>query len=270
MNKKTFYIGIVCVVVILCVTAGFFVYKSSTSKQISIHQKCPEDYAENDAGTAEYEKAMLDWTKNYLTIHSEPTASVPTVSGWAEARTKLWSDNNCTVALQRLKMSGKVADLKPYELIDNKIQTVLIKTLEDTLYTSELGFSFYYPNDMYVQNGSDGPDDNYRLLIIPNSYQDNEDQDLTAIVISASLNEPPQTPLEWLRGPYSGADMAKGYSKLDIDGQEAISMNGRNWVTVDTPDNKYQISIATLPGENPSQGLQDEMSTIVNSIVFTK
>ena len=132
MNKKTFYIGIVCVVVILCVTAGFFVYKSSTSKQISIHQKCPEDYAENDAGTAEYEKAMLDWTRNYLTIHSEPT-----VSDWAKAKTQLWSDNNCVVALQRLKLSGKVADLKPYELVDYNMQTALAKAIETTSNTSE-------------------------------------------------------------------------------------------------------------------------------------
>lgn len=257
-------------VVVLCATAGFFIYKSSTPKKSIVHFKCPEYYAENDAGTAEYEKAMLDWTKNYLAIHSEPTASEPTVSGWAKARTQLWLDNNCTVALQRLKLSGKVADMKPYELIDYKIQTVLIKTLETTTYTSELGFSFDYPNDMYVQNGSDGTDDNYRVLIIPNSYKDNKSQDLTAVVISASPNGPAQTPLGWLKSPDSGADMSKGHSKLNIDGQEAISLENGTWVVVDTPDNKYQISIATLPGENPSQLLQDEMSSIVSSIVFAK
>jgi len=265
MEKKIVYIWIICVVVILCAVTGFFVYKSSTSEKSFVYFKCPENYAENDTGTAEYEKATIAWTEDYLRAGPGPT-----VSGWAMAKTQLWLDNNCAVALQRLKMSGKVADMKPYELVDYNIQTALIKTLETTTYTSEIGFSFNYSNSMFVISGSDGPEDNYRLLVIPNPYKDDEKQDLTAIVISASLNKPPQTPLEWLNGPYSGADMAKGYSKLDIDGQEAISMNGGNWVVVDTSDNKYQISIATLLGENSDQSLQTEMSNIVDSIVFSK
>lgn len=262
MKNKIIYIGIICVAVILCATAGFFIYKSSTSKQSLVSFKCPEDYAENDTGTAEYKENMISWTSEFFKVHPEAT-----MSDWAVAKSQLWLDNKCVVAIQRSKMSGKVADLKPYELVDYGIQKALTDATKTPFYISILGFSFNYPKDMFVQ---DGTDDNYRLLVIPNSYQDNENQDLTAIVISASLNKPSQTPLGWLEGPDSGADMAKGYYKLNIDGQEAISMNGSSWVVVDTPDNKYQISIATLPGENPSQALQDEMSVIVNSIVFTK
>lgn len=258
MKNKIIYIGIICVAVVS--VAGFFVYINQNGGGAT-QFKCPENYTEDDAGTAEYAEALANWTFSYFEKHPEAT-----VSDWSMAKTQLWTDNNCKAALERLKLSGKVEDLKPYELVDYKIQTVLMKKG----YISELGFSFYYPNDMYVQNGSDGPDDNYRLLVIPNSYKDDENQDLTAIVISASLNKPLQTPLEWLKGPDSGADMSKGYSKIDVGGQEAISMNGRNWVTVDTPDNKYQISIATLPSINPNQSLVDAMKSIVESMVFDK
>jgi len=114
------------------------------------------------------------------------------------------------------------------------------------------------------------PETKSRLFAIPNSYRANEGEKLTAIVISVVLNEPPMTPLEWLNGPNSGADMSKGYLKLDIDGQEAISMNGNAWITVNTPDNKLQLSIATLPSVSPSQQLLTEMNAIVTSLVFSR
>lgn len=256
MNKKIVYICIICVVVVS--VAGFFVYKNQNSEGVA-QFKCPEDYAENDVGTAEYAEALANWTFSYFEKYPEAT-----VSDWSMAKTQLWTDNNCKVALERLKLSGKVEDLKPYELVDYKIQTVLMKQK----YVSELGFSFYYPNDMYVMDGSDGADDNFRVLVIPNSYKDNQSKPLNAVVISASSNNPPITPLKWLDGPDSGADMSKGYSKINMDGREAISLENGNWVVVDTPDNKYQISIATLPGDNPSQLLQDEMSGIIKSFSF--
>ena len=146
-------------------------------------------------------------------------------------------------------------------------------------YISEVGFSFTYPGDMFVvdsskvayaMDGSVDSGDNYRIFVVPNSYVDNEGHNLTAVVISVSLNQSPEMPLDWLKGPWSGANMSDGYSELDIDGQKAISMNGDNWVVFDTPDNKYQISIATLPGRNPSWSLQNTMRRIVESIGFDK
>ncbi len=84
------------------------------------------------------------------------------------------------------------------------------------------------------------------------------------------MNDPQMTPLEWLKGPDSGADLSKGYKKLNIDGQEAISLENGAWIIVNTPDNKRQISIATLPSENASESLLAEMDLIINSLVFTK
>jgi hypothetical protein len=119
-KSKIIHLCIICVAVILCVVVAFFVYKSSTPKKSFVHQKCPEEYAENDAGIAEYEKVMVAWTLDYLKTHPEAT-----MSDWAKAKTQLWTDNNCVVALQRLKLSGKVADMKPYELIDYDIQNAI-------------------------------------------------------------------------------------------------------------------------------------------------
>ena len=139
--------------------------------------------------------------------------------------------------------------------------------------TSEIGFSFNYPEDMFIMDGTIDENDNYRKLVIPKSYVEEGEQkpqDLTAVVIVASENQSSITPLEWLESSNSGADMSKGYSEIDIDGQKAISMNGDDWVVVNTPDNKYQISIATIPHQNPSWALQNVMRSIVKSIVFAR
>jgi len=125
MKNKIFYIFIICVVVILCAVASFFIYKNSISEKGVVHQKCPEDYAEDDAGTVEYKNDMADWSAEFFKAHPEAT-----VSDWSMARAQLRVDNNCTVAIQRSKMSGEVADLKPYELVDYNMQMGLIDAIE--------------------------------------------------------------------------------------------------------------------------------------------
>lgn len=135
-------------------------------------------------------------------------------------------------------------------------------------YASALGFSFNYPKNMFVMNDPETS----RIFIVPNSYKNDTSKGITtAIVISTSLNKPLLTPLQWLEDPsLGGADMKKGYSKMNIDGQEAIAINGSAWITVDTPDNKYQMSIDTLPSQNPSQLLLAEMRVVIGSLVFNK
>lgn len=144
-----------------------------------------------------------------------------------------------------------------------------VPTLDSPQYVSELGFSFNYPKDMYVMSDF-SPSDTPRIYIIPNSYKTDKNPTITAVVISASVNVPPMTPLEWLKGPNSGADMSKGYTTLNMDSQEAISMNGGSWIVVNTHDNMRQLSIATLPSLNPGQSLVIEMDSIINSFVFSR
>jgi hypothetical protein len=50
-------------------------------------------------------------------------------------------------------------------------------------------------------------------------------------------------------------------------GQEAIVIEGGTWVVVNTPDNKYRLSIALLPGKD-DQLLLTEMGIIIDSLRF--
>ncbi|MCX6720456.1 MAG: hypothetical protein NTW11_01475 [Candidatus Staskawiczbacteria bacterium] len=134
-------------------------------------------------------------------------------------------------------------------------------------YASEFGFTFNYPNDMFIFRN---PEDTSFIAVVPSSFKANKDEPATGVVISVSSNTEKITPLEWLKGPNSSADLSKGYGIVNIDGQEAISLEKGTWIVFDTPNNKLQVSIATLPGENPSQSLQEEMSSIVKSIIFTE
>jgi hypothetical protein len=114
-------------VVILII--GFFVYRSFVPKQAIVHQKCPEYYAEDEVGKAEYKNAMISWTEEFFAAHPEAT-----VSDWSIAKAKLWAYNNCVIAMQRLKMSGKVEDLKPYELVDIAMQNALSNAVDTSFY----------------------------------------------------------------------------------------------------------------------------------------
>lgn len=261
MKNKIIYIFIICGLVLA--SGAFYVYKSLPVKQTVVTQKCPEDYAENDIGTAEYKDALVEWTTDFFEAHPEAT-----MSDWSRAKTQFWMDYNCTVALQRLKLSGRVEDLKPYELVDYEIQNALIGAMETPLYNSEYGFAFNYPDSMRVMADPENTDHNFHIFIIPNSDEANEDEPMNAVVISGARNRPPLTPLEWLEGPNSGADMSKGYNMLNIGGQEAVSMEGGTWIVINTPDNEYRLSIATLPSENPGQLLRDQMSEIIDSLAF--
>ena len=256
MKRKTLYICILTLIIILC--AVTYLFTKSNPKQLQIHQKCPDEYADDATGTAEYLAAMDKWTNDFYDTH--PGA---TISDWATARYQFWVDNNCAAAIQRYE-DAKTGKADPAAM--ERISTGIAEATNTLQYISDLGFSFNYPSDMYIM-----PDpEESRVLVIPNSYKTNGNEPVTAVVISATLNDPPITPLEWLESPDSGADMSKGYNKLTIDGQEAISMGGGTWIVVNTPDNKRQLSIATLPFVDPSQSLVDEMGIIANSLVFTK
>jgi uncharacterized protein YxeA len=120
MKRKTTYILIVIIFTILCVI--FYFYKSPTVKQANVY-KCPEDYTENDIGTTEYRNALIDWTAEFFTTNPKAT-----ISDWTQAKSKVWMDNKCYIAIQRSKMSGNVADLKPWEKVDYEVQNTLDKT----------------------------------------------------------------------------------------------------------------------------------------------
>lgn len=120
MHKtKTIYTLAIITVIII----GVIVYISINRETTQIYTyKCPEAYAEDEVGTIEYRKAITGWTSEFF--KENPNA---TMSDWSKAKTQLWIDNNCTVAMQRSKMSGNVSDLKPWEKVDYEIQNALDK-----------------------------------------------------------------------------------------------------------------------------------------------
>ena len=78
------------------------IYLSKIPKQNLVHQKCPEEYNEDNIGTAEYKEELTKWTSEFF--KSNPKA---TMSDWSKAKTQLWVYNNCNIAIQRSKISGR-------------------------------------------------------------------------------------------------------------------------------------------------------------------
>ena len=98
--KKIFFICLP--IIILAIISGLLflnAQRAQTSDITSLaqlKQKCPDDYGNDDAGSAEYMVAMDKWTNDFFDAH--PGA---TLSDWSRARHQFWVDNNCTAALQR-------------------------------------------------------------------------------------------------------------------------------------------------------------------------
>ncbi|MDO8514231.1 MAG: hypothetical protein Q7S50_01675 [bacterium] len=113
MKNKLLYISILPVLL----TGGYFIYSHFSP----IGAKCPDDYANDDAGSAEYLAATDKWTNDFYDGH--PGA---TLADWSAARYQFWIDNSCTAALQRYDeaKAGK-ADPAAMERIRSGIQDAI-------------------------------------------------------------------------------------------------------------------------------------------------
>lgn len=130
-------------------------------------------------------------------------------------------------------------------------------------YTSRSGFSFSYPPYLEVMD----------LLSHIVLKPVDEESDSGSIVVSVGLNDENMTAEEWLLSPNSGylqsKDLYGNYYKTTIDGQEAVYTDGGMWMVVDTPDNKYRLSIADLPSKSNDR-LFTEMGIVIESLVFNR
>lgn len=129
LSKRNIAI-VATLLVLVFITAGlFFGQNTNTTEQkivsVPTTLKCPESYLENDTGTKEYKDALATWTYEFFESHPQAT-----MSDWSVAKSQFWRDNNCTVAIERSKMSGEVSDLKPWEQVDYKIQKALDEGLK--------------------------------------------------------------------------------------------------------------------------------------------
>ncbi|MCX6813547.1 MAG: hypothetical protein NTV77_03685, partial [Candidatus Azambacteria bacterium] len=83
----------------------------------------------------------------------------------------------------------------------------------------EFGFSFQYPNSLFVSVDPKYPE---RLLVLPQSLKTNKDEPLTAVIISVSTDDfVYMTAEEWLNSPNSGYDVSRdgNYNHILVGGQ---------------------------------------------------
>lgn len=132
-------------------------------------------------------------------------------------------------------------------------------------YKSKLGYSFQYPDYMFI---TEDPEPNIPERILVLSSTINKD-DMFGVVISVMENSEGEDPEHWIKVSYSGEDLSKDYdyNVFDIDGQKAISTDGGTWVVVNTPNNKYRLSVALLYGKG-NVPLFTEIGIIVSSLIF--
>ena len=90
MKKKIIYISIPVIFIALAIL--YFYYGPAPNKL----SKCPDDYADTDAGFNEKMADMNKWTNDFYDNH--PGA---TLGDWNKARKQYWIDNKCTEALKR-------------------------------------------------------------------------------------------------------------------------------------------------------------------------
>jgi hypothetical protein len=131
-------------------------------------------------------------------------------------------------------------------------------------YNSDVGFSFQYPPHMFVENKFE-PNE---LYIWPKFILENKSDPYGGIHIEMTKNENQITAIQWLKNK-SGRNLSEGYNVIDIDGQEAVTMDGGTWVVVNTPNNKYRLVISLLWDENGSQSMTEE-GIIISSLKFTQ
>ena len=90
LKKKITYILIL--VILIALTVLYFHYGPASNKL----SRCPDDYADTDAGFNEKMADMNKWTNDFYDNH--PNA---TLGDWNKARYQFWVDNKCTKALER-------------------------------------------------------------------------------------------------------------------------------------------------------------------------
>lgn len=92
IKSKLFFLFICIGIIALAI----FVRHDLNGKALLQKQKCPDDYADTDAGSKEYLASMDKWTNEFYDTH--PGASL---GDWSATRYQFWIDNNCVVALER-------------------------------------------------------------------------------------------------------------------------------------------------------------------------
>jgi len=134
-------------------------------------------------------------------------------------------------------------------------------------YKSKLGFSFKYPDYLEVIDTFDGG--TYRYLLIPKEIKEDKSLPITSIIISVADNSENLKPEEWFLKQIEGypVEERRNYYKTTIDGNDAVYTNGGMWTVLNTPDDKYRLSIADY-SEPEANELFTEMGIVMESLTF--
>jgi hypothetical protein len=99
MKKNIAYISILIILIALAIL--YFHYGPALNKL----SKCPDNYADTDAGFNEKMADMNKWTNDFYDNH--PSA---TLGDWNKARYQFWVDNKCTKALERYNQAKALSN----------------------------------------------------------------------------------------------------------------------------------------------------------------
>lgn len=214
--------------------------------------KCPRDYKTNQ----EYLDGIDTWINEVTTKNPKITDEEMKIE-----RDSLFKDNNCE---QGYWVDNTKTDGSPNGTILLIPEPVLTKSEKSELktYTDDLGFSFRYPSNMSVKVIPKLDPANTQIIAIkPKNTEDN------LIIISVANNDENISPEEWLLGPTSGFKVSDEYHITTIDGQNIVYTDNNMWFVINTPDNKYRLSIADLNPDKKSR-LFKEMGIIITSLKF--
>ena len=131
----------------------------------------------------------------------------------------------------------------------------------------ELGFSFQYPNWLLVDVDRDIPE---RLFVYPKSLKANNNEPMTAIVISEATDSPEMTAEQWLNGPNSGykASIDNQYKHIKVGGQDAV-ITSSDWTIVKSPNGRKRIGIAYFVQQDKgAEPLKKEFQMIIDTFSF--
>jgi len=135
----------------------------------------------------------------------------------------------------------------------------------ETYTDDELGFSFQYPPHLKLLSSQ--MIGNHVIL----SSQNETGDDRRDIIVSIGLNDENMTPEEWILSPNSGyvqsRDRYGDCNNTLIDGQKAVYTQGGMWTVLNTPDNRYRLSIADLTTGEASPPFT-EMGIVIGSLRF--
>lgn len=245
MNKKELIVILIGIGII-----GIFVIFNKEEKNAEIENllKCPEEMQSfEEYATNRAEIMSLVYEKNKNMSQEEATTIIIEM---AEKK----GCNNDVDYLKEYKQSvnGNEAELNLISDDDLNSQNLLE-------YDSGLGFSFKYPEYTDVKKISDG---NNWIIISPKGNDDRK------IVISLGDNSENLKAEEWFLGPDSGFDPKKEvFFRTKIDGQDAVYTDAGAWLVVNSPDNKYRLSIAELTMEN-EEVMYKEMGIVFKTLKF--